>query len=143
MNIIIRKTTDKEVESFERGEWKSEDISHYGRPIAGEEWKPTFFTFKAEKEGKIVGVIGGFHIAGVLFIERIIVKNSERNQGIGKKLLLQAEKHAIEINSHKIYLYTGKRWKSNDFYKKYGYRKTVDLPKHFFKKDFVIYTKYL
>jgi len=139
----ISSTTDKEVESFEIANWKSEDIAHYGREIHWDKRKPDFFTFKAEKDAVVVGVIGGNHIAGVLFIERIIVKDTVHNQGIGKLLLHKVEEYAKEIGAHKIYLSTGKEWGANEFYKTYGYEKKGELTKHFYKVDFVIYSKLL
>lgn len=143
MKITKVSATDKNVEAFEKNEWKIEDLKRYGRVVDWSEWQPNFFIFKAEKEGKVVGVIGGHSIAGVMFIERILVMSSERNKGIGKMLLLKAEEYAKEINSHKIYLYTGKDWPANQFYLKHGYEKTGELARHFMKKDFVIYSKYI
>ena len=141
MSIKITSSTDKEVEVFERKEWGAEDMEHYGREVEWEEWKPTFFLFKAEKKGKIIGVIGGHLIAEVIFLERILVTQAERNIGIGKMLLAKAEEYAKEIHAHKIYLYTGKGWEAIQFYLKHGYEKTGELPNHFMKKDFVIYSK--
>ena len=143
MSIKVIKTTEKEVRAYEERTWKSEDLRHYGREVSWEEWKPDFFIFKAEKNEEIVGVIGGHHIAGVIFIERILVSKSERGKGIGKLLIEKTEEHAKKEGAHKIYLYTGKAWEANEFYIKQGYTKTGELPKHFMKKDFIIYSKNL
>jgi len=69
MNIAVTKATEEEVEAFERNEWKKEDIKHYGREVEWGEWKPDFFIFQAAKDGTIVGVVAGHHIAGVLFAD--------------------------------------------------------------------------
>lgn len=47
------------------------------------------------------------------------------------------------MKAHKICLFTGKSWSARKFYEKLGYKKTADLPKHYFKVDFVIYSKIL
>ncbi|NCN82620.1 MAG: GNAT family N-acetyltransferase [Candidatus Pacebacteria bacterium] len=141
--ILVSQVTEKDVEAYEAQIWKPEDIAHYGREVSWEEWKPDFFIFKAENNGKTVGVIGGHTIAGVLFIERIVVSPSERGKGIGKLLMEKAEEHARLIGAHKIFLNTGKGWEANEFYKFLGYKKTGELTKHYLKVDFVVYSKFL
>ncbi|OGJ15771.1 MAG: hypothetical protein A2632_02340 [Candidatus Pacebacteria bacterium RIFCSPHIGHO2_01_FULL_46_16] len=143
MQITVTQATEKDTEAYEIQVWKPEDVVHYGREVSWQEWKPDFFIFKAEGDGKIVGVIGGHHIAGVIFIERIVVSPIVRGKGIGRQLVERAERYARSIGAHKIYLNTGKTWESNNFYKSLGYEKTADLPKHYHKVDFVIYSKFL
>lgn len=141
MKIKISSTTEKDVENFEIENWREEDLKHYGREVSWNEWKPNFFLFKAEVDGETLGVIGGHCIGGVLFIERIIVSKQHRGIGVGSKLINQAESYAKDKKLHKAYLYTGKGWESNKFYLIHGYKKTGEMPKHFMKKDFSIYSK--
>lgn len=142
MAITISQTTENEVEEFEREAWKPEDLKHYGG-VSWDEWEPKLFTFKAEQNGKITGVASGNCIAGVLFLDRLIVSADHRGQGIGKLLLKKVEEHASSIGAHKIYFYTGKNWESNEFYLKLGYKRIGELNRHFMGKDFYVYSKLL
>lgn len=141
--IAITQTSDAEVEAFEKENWKIEDLRHYGMLVKWESWKPDFFTFKAEDNGIVVGVVACHHIAGVVFVERLIVKSNHRGKGIGKSLMKKVEAYCRGIKAHKIYLYTGKNWESNVFYASLGFELAGQLPKHFLKKDFVVYSKFL
>ncbi|MBP7700541.1 GNAT family N-acetyltransferase [Candidatus Woesebacteria bacterium] len=143
MNLIITKSTEKEVEAFEAQSWSAEDLKHYRREVSWDEWNPTKFIFKAELDNEIAGIIGGNITVGVTFIERIIVSESFRKMGIGKQLIQKVEDYAKELNSHKIYLYTGKDWSSNKFYEQIGFKNTGELENHYLNVDFVIYTKFL
>lgn len=55
----------------------------------------------------------------------------------------QVEAFSKKMRAHKIYLFTGKSWSAGRFYEKLGYKKTADLSKHYFKVDFVVYSKTL
>ncbi|MDO8424695.1 MAG: GNAT family N-acetyltransferase, partial [bacterium] len=66
-----------------------------------------------------------------------------RGKGMGRKLMEQVEAFSKKMRAHKIYLFTGKNWNAGRFYETLGYKKTADLPKHFFEVDFVIYSKML
>ncbi|OIO44314.1 MAG: hypothetical protein AUJ41_03250 [Candidatus Pacebacteria bacterium CG1_02_43_31] len=139
----ITKSTEKEIEAFEAQSWSVEDLKHYGREVSWGEWNPNKFIFKAELDNEITGIIVGNITAGVTFIERIIVAELSRKKGIGKQLIQKVEDYAKELNSHKIYLYTGKNWSSNKFYEQSGFTNTGQLENHYLNVDFVIYTKFL
>ena len=53
-----------------------------------------------------------------------------------------AEEFGKKLGAHKIWLITGKDWSENNFYQKLGFKKGGILPKHNFKKDYVIYSKF-
>ncbi len=55
-----------------------------------------------------------------LYIESLWVDKKHRAQGIGKALLIQAEKIAIEKKCFGVYLYTYS-FQNPGFYQKYGY----------------------
>lgn len=66
-----------------------------------------------------------------------------RRKEIGQKLIKKVEDYGRRSGAHKVHLITGKDWKSEEFYKKVGYKKTAVLPNHHFHRDFVIYEKSL
>lgn len=141
--VNITGATEEETERFEAKEWPPVDRIHYGRKIKWEEWKPTFFRFKATQNDTVVGVIGGIYIAGVSLIERVIVAEWKRGNNIGTQLLNKIESYTKELGGHKVCLYTGKSWRANKLYHKLGYCKSGELLKHFFEHDFVVYSKYI
>lgn len=138
--IKITKATKKEIKKFDEKEWHGVDVEHYGRRV---EWKKKDFIFKATDKGKIVGTLSGRYEPGVVFIKTIIVAEDRRGFGIGKALVDKAKEFGKKFGAHKVWLITGKDWKANKFYKKLGFKKVADLPKHHFKKDFLIYSKFI
>ena len=91
---------------------------------------PDYQTILAEYNGKVVGMIGlsksyyyemdGFYVR----ILALIVDSNYRNQGIGKKLIDDAEKWARTIGASGISLNTGnrpERLATHRFYKNRGY----------------------
>ena len=138
MKITIAKTTEKEIKGFSKKARKEADIEHYG-PAA--RWVSKEFILKATEGGKIVGVVKAKYEAGVVYIKNLIVAKDQRKQGIGRQLMAKAETAGKKLGGHKAFLFTGKTWSEKRFYEKLGYKKTGDLPKHFFKQDFVVYSK--
>jgi len=138
MKIIISKAIEKEIESFNKKVWKEADLKHYGQ---GARWISKEIIFKAVEGGKIIGTVKAKYDSGVVYIKNVIIAKSKRRQGIGRQLMAKVETIGKKLGGHKAYLFTGKDWAERHFYEKLGYRKTGDLPKHFFKHDFVIYSK--
>lgn len=136
--IFVSKAAEKEIKGFHKRAWAKADIEHYGRHT---KWVSKEFIFKATEKGKIVGAIKAKYDAGVLYIKNLIVVKDKRRQGIGRLLMAKVEAAGKKLGGHKAFLFTGKTWPEQRFYEKLGYRKTGDLPKHFFKHDFVIYSK--
>jgi len=91
----------------------------------------------------MVGNINAKYEGGVVYIKNLIVAKEKRHQGIGRKLVEKVEKEGKRLGGHKIFLWTGKKWDTHNFYRKLGYKKTADLPKHYLKQDFVIYSKFI
>lgn len=135
----IVKVKAKETKIFEEKEWHKIDIENYGRKI--DEYIQKDFYFKAIENNKIVGTIKGKFEMGVIFVAELIVAEKYRGNKLGEKLIKKAIKFGKKYGAHKIYLYTGCGWRSNEFYKKIGFRKTGMLLNHFFNKDFNIYEK--
>jgi ribosomal protein S18 acetylase RimI-like enzyme len=141
--IKISDTTVEEIKEFEVESWKPYDLKHYGKVIPWEDWAVHELTLKAEMGKEIQGTLTGYHILGVYYLSRLIVKLECKGKGIGPSLLKELEKKLKMLKVHKIVLETGKDWDSIGFYEKHGFTKTGELPVHFQKKDFVIYSKLL
>ena len=136
--ISISKADEREIKSFSKKAWKEADLEHYG---PGARWISKEIIFKAVEGGKIIGTVKAKYDSGVVYIKNVIIAKSKRRQGIGRQLMAKVETVGKKLGAHKVYLFTGKNWAERRFYEKLGYGKTADLPKHFFKYDFVIYSK--
>ncbi len=140
LDIKITPETTSEITEFLKEEWKQADLNHYGKVT---DWKKEKLILQAFENNELVGVIELTIQVGVMHITEVIVKHKKQQKGIGKSLMKKAEELAKEKNLHKIYLETGASWEATKFYEALGYTKTGDLPKHWVKHDFVIYTKFL
>jgi GNAT superfamily N-acetyltransferase len=138
--VTIHKATREEIGSFNIREWHNVDFEHYGKPV---EWNEEKFIYKAEENGEIVGTATGSHESGVVYVDGLLVAKNKRGLGIGKKLMEFVEEFGRKHNAHKIHLITGKGWDSEKFYIALGYTKIVILPKHHFKRDFIVYEKFI
>ena len=136
----VSKTTNKELNKFEVKEWPYADMEHYGKKV---KYNNKSFMFKATVEKEIVGCIKGKLESGVLYIDYLIVAHDKKGNGIGKMLSLRVEEFGKINKAHKIHLITGKGWKAEKFYQKLGYKQIATLPNHNFKKDFIIYEKFI
>lgn len=136
--ITISKSTGEEIKEFNDREWVGADRKYYGKTS---EWIKEKYVFKAEEDGKIVGMISGKYEEGVLYIDDLIVAEDKRGLGVGKALVQKAEAYGKEKGGHKAYLITGKTWDLRKFYESLGYVNTGEFKNHFRHVDFVIYEK--
>jgi ribosomal protein S18 acetylase RimI-like enzyme len=140
-DITISRTSDEDIDEFSAREWTKLNRKHYGTDIPWSEWSPSYFTFKATKNGEIIGSASGYLLAGVAFITKLIIKEELRDRGIGGQLLKYVENYSKEAGAHKIMLETGVGWRANDFYRQRGYKRLGIIPDHFRRRDFVMYQK--
>jgi ribosomal protein S18 acetylase RimI-like enzyme len=85
--------------------------------------------------GEIIGGLYGRSIWGTLEIKTFVVKTENRNEGIGRKLIIEAEKEAKNRNCRFISLDTFS-FQAPEFYEKLGFKKIgteTDFPKGFEK----------
>ena len=90
-----------------------------------------YVTFVAEADGKIVGLAAAVkvlaigHPGGYVKMNGIGVLPGYRRQGIGKKLMEQVERFAVEQGAPYVGLASGiKRVEAHAFYENSGYQKT-------------------
>jgi GNAT superfamily N-acetyltransferase len=136
--INITTATKKEVADFEEKAWHGEDMEHYGETV---EWVDKEFVYKATDDGKIIGAAKGKFKAGVIHLQTIIVTKSYRKKGVGKMLIDKIVNWGKNLRAHKIMLSTMEKWEASKFYERLGFQKSGMLPKHYLKRDFIIYSK--
>lgn len=138
--VNIQKATREEVGPFNIKEWHNVDIEHYGKPV---EWDEEKFIYKAVENGNIVGTVAGSHESGVVYVDGLLVAKNKKRMGIGRELMGVVEEFGKLHKAHKIHLITGKDWDSEKFYTAIGFSKIAVLPKHHFRRDFIVYEKFL
>lgn len=140
MKIQKIKKSNKKIEEFLKVEWSKADLKHFGRSM---NWNEQKFHLKVVKNAKIVAYINFKIEAGVCTIENLIVAEDHQRQGIGRQLMQEVEKIAKKSKVHKITLSTGQGWPSEKFYQSQGFTQINILEKHSFKKNHVIYSKFI
>jgi ribosomal protein S18 acetylase RimI-like enzyme len=96
--------------------------------------KPVEILAKDDK-GEIIGGLYGRSLWGTLEIKTFAVRRENRNEGIGKMLIQEAEKEAVKRNCRFVSLDTFS-FQAPGFYEKMGFEKIgteTDFPKGFEK----------
>lgn len=141
MKIKEIKKENRATKAFAKKEWAIADLEHYGKAI---NWKKKkYYLVALDDDGKIIGMLNFFIIAGVGQISRILVVKNKRRGKIGMGLMQKAEEFAKKHGAHKIFLWTGKDWSARSFYKSLGYKITGKFLNDLGHQDFVIFTKFL
>ena len=79
--------------------------------------------------GAVIGGILGVSYWDWMYIEILWIDEKHRKEGLGSKLLAEAEKEAVRRECHHVLLDTFS-WQAPDFYKKHGYEVIAVLPDH-------------
>lgn len=100
--------------------------------------KPSFTMLVAEAEQQVCGVIVANFITPVhenglwALISALVINESARGTGIGQKLLIAAEQHALDKGCTQIELSSSeKRVRAHNFYENNGYK---EIRKRFVKR---------
>ena len=80
-----------------------------------------------DEDGNIIGGILGGTYWGWMYVDILWVHEDHRRNGIGSRLLAEAEKEAVRRGCHHVHLDT-MSWQAPDFYKKHGYEVIGVLP---------------
>ena len=141
MKIKVVKKETKALKEFLRKEWAAVDLEHFSKDV---DWETERYKILVlDRKNNIVGYLNLKISAKVAKVRELLVAKRVRRQGIGKKLVLKAEKISIKSGAHKIWLETGEGWTAAEFYKSLGYKITGKLKNHYFKRNFFIFTKFL
>ena len=84
-------------------------------------------------ERQLVAVLTGKQLWDWLYVDELFVIESQRGNGLGKTLLIEAERYANKQSLTGIWLWT-QSWQAEDFYKRLGYHEFCrfpDFPKGF------------
>ncbi len=121
---------------FQTTEWALSDTQHFGE--VSRDYSKKKFLYLARAEGQITGYIVLETNMGVATIEVVIVKLSERGQGIGKMLIKHVIDKAIHKDCHVIKLETGVNWQSRLVYEKMGFHIRAVLPNYYGNQEYVL-----
>ena len=80
-----------------------------------------------DEDGSIIGGILGGTYWGWMYVDILWVREDRRKNGIGSRLLTEAEKEAVRRGCHHVHLDT-MSWQAPEFYKKHGYKVIGILP---------------
>lgn len=140
MKITIFKEKPDDMRAFDKREWKQYDVEHFGREL---EWDTKMYFLKATDKSGILGTMELKIEGGIGKINTLLVTNTNQGKGVGKALMQKAEEFTRKLNGHKMFVVTGKEWDAVGFYEALGYKKTGDLPNHYFNVDFIELSKFL
>lgn len=140
MKITIFSEKPDDMRDFDKKEWKQYDVEHFGRELA---WDTKMCFLKAEDESGIIGTMELKIEGGVGKVNTLLVANTNQRRGVGRALMQKAEEITRDQKGHKMFVVTGKGWEAVKFYETLGYKKTGDLPNHYFNVDFIELSKFL
>lgn len=141
MKIIQLKSKNKSFSEFKNQEWEKVHVEHFGREQNPVYWSKKLLLLKAVEGKKILGVMSGEVMAGVLHIKELIIADASRGMGVGNELMKVTESKSREMGFHTMYLETGRNWKAVPFYEKFGFKIVGDLRNFYEKTDFIIMKK--
>ena len=78
-------------------------------------------------DGNVIGGILGGTYWGWMYVDILWVREDHRRQGIGSRLLREAEREAKRRGCHHVHLDT-MSWQAPAFYQKHGYKVIAILP---------------
>ncbi len=133
---IDLKEHPHKLEEFQTTEWALSDTEHFGEVLS--DYSKKKFLYVARQDDKIVAYIALETNLGVATIDVVIVKLSERGQGIGKELIKFVIEKARKKECHVIKLETGVSWKARLVYEKLGFKIRAVLPNYYGNQEYVL-----
>ena len=118
MNI---SPTEKEIKYIR------ESLNQFNNESVGDDGHTPLNIVEYDENGNMIGGILGGTYWGWMYVDILWVHESHRRKGIGSKLLLEAEKEAINRGCRHVHLDT-MSWQAPEFYKKRGYEVIGILP---------------
>ncbi|WP_455378620.1 GNAT family N-acetyltransferase [Petrachloros mirabilis] len=95
----------------------------------------------AVADGRVVGSVRFWNVAGVCVIRLLSVSPDHQKKGIGKALMQEIER--IMSHAHKFYACTMLRTARNiEFFSSLGYKAETVLPNHYHHLDLICFAKY-
>jgi len=104
-------------------------LDEYNREFLGPTELHRVAIFVRDEAGTVRGGLDGHVYGGWLFVKYLWVRADLRRHGIGRELMAQAERRALEVGAHSVWLDTFS-FQAPGFYQKLGYREfgRLDFP---------------
>lgn len=119
---------DERVRAFLDAEWLAVDP---------ESWTSRRCVITAERDGRLIGAATCTVSAGVAHLGELMVAATERNAGIGARLLAAFEEWGAAHGAHKLTLDTRRDGDALRFYERHGWRVAYVLENHYLRRDYV------
>ncbi len=139
MRIIKVNNKNKKIaDKFKKNEWKKfNKEKNYS-------WDHKEYSLIAIDNKKVVGFIKFNITGGVAYLEQLIVAKSDRQKGVGQKLLKKFEEIAKNKGCHAAYLDTSEKHnEALNFYMKNNYKISSKLKNYKFHFDWYLLSKRL
>ncbi len=118
---------DDEVRTFLDAEWLAVDPAS---------WTSERCIITAEREGRLIGAAKCSIGAGVAHLGELMVTATERNNGIGGRLLHAFEEWGTAHGAHKLTLDTQHHGPAQRFYERHGWRVACVMEHHYLGRDY-------
>lgn len=97
-----------------------------------------------EKTGKIVGFCFNRFDDFTIWIDWFGVEPSERNKGVGMAILQATFETAGKRGAHKVWCDSGtSNEPSKNLLRKAGFREIVEIKKHWYEQDFILWERFV
>ena len=104
-----------------------ESLLQFNNDCVGKDNHTPLNLVEYDSNGNIIaGILGGTYW-GWMYVDILWVHENHRKKGIGTRLLLEAEREALQRGCHHVHLDT-MSWQAPEFYKKHGYEVIGILP---------------
>ncbi len=104
-----------------------EALNQFNCAHVGDDGHTRLHLIEYDADGSIIGGLLGGTYWGWMYIDILWVQDDHRRQGIGSRLLAEAEKEAVRRGCHHVHVDT-MSWQAPMFYKKHGYEVIGVLP---------------
>lgn len=102
-------------------------LAQFNRNHVGDDGHAPLHLVEYGADGSIIGGLLGGTYWGWMYIDILWVREDHRRQGIGSRLLAEAEQEAVRRRCHHVHVDT-MSWQAPAFYQKHGYEVIGVLP---------------
>ena len=104
-----------------------EALNQFNCAHVGDDGHTPLNLIEYDADGSIIGGLLGGTYWGWMYIDILWVREDHRRQGVGSRLLTEAEKEAVRRGCHHVHVDT-MSWQAPAFYQKHGYEVIGVLP---------------
>lgn len=104
-----------------------EALNQFNCAHVGDDGHTPLNLIEYDADGNIIGGLLGGTYWGWMYIDILWVREDHRRQGVGSRLLTEAEKEAMRRGCHHVHVDT-MSWQAPMFYQKHGYEVIGVLP---------------